>query len=155
MNYFKIFETRVAGFRIWKFSETDFVWFSLNYLECFIVWNACRQKLKLLAKNWLFGELFQSRKWIEKVHNFKARNACLEKLKIFANRFSIKESWLSQFFEAWVACMKKMGTNLVYEATWKKFIPIQSMKGIDLLQSFIYQIACLKKFRLSKIWFSP
>ena len=82
--------------------------------ESFIDQKAC-------LKKWLFVELFQSRKWIEIVHNFEARNACLEKLKFFANRFSLKENWLSQFFKAWVACMKKeAGTNFVYGTKWKK-----------------------------------
>ena len=32
----------------------------------------------------------------------------------------IKKIDFSQFFKAWVACMKKVGTNFIYEATWKK-----------------------------------
>ena len=102
--------------------------------ESFIDQKAC-------LKNWLFGELFQSRKWIEIVHNFKARNYCLAKLKFFANRFSIKENWLSQFFKAWVACMKKeAGTNFVYGTKWKK----------KLMEIFRAEIACLKASTFSQ-----
>ena len=87
----------------------------------------------------MFVELFQSRKWIEIVHNFRARNACLEKLKFFANRFSIKKKWFSQLFKAWVACIKK------------KREPISSREHLEKeMKNFRAELACLKASTFSQ-----
>ena len=83
LNYFKIFETRIACFRIWNFSETDFVWLSLNHLECFIVWNACRQKLKLLANR---CKIWNELNWFK----FQNSRSLLKERKVISNRFSLE-----------------------------------------------------------------
>ena len=89
-------------------------------------------------KNGLFGEPFQSRKWNEIVHNFRARISYFEKINFFANRFTILEIF-SQFFKAWVACMKKNRE------------PISSMKQQEKkMKISTADLACLKASTISQ-----